>query len=89
MIGFGILGYLMCRFYFPVAPLVLVLSLWPLAERHFITTMLSFHNDATVFVTRPISALFLILAVLMVVIPFARKRIESRTYRETVALGED
>lgn len=89
MIGFGILGYLMRQFDFPVAPLVLGVILGPLAERHFITTMLSFHNDATVFVTRPISALFLILAVLMVVIPFARKQLESRTYRETVALGED
>ena len=53
--GFGILGYLFERFRVPIAPLVLGAILGPLAESSFMTTMISFSNDWTVFFTRPIS----------------------------------
>jgi len=89
MIGFGALGYLMRRFDFPVAPLVLGVILGPIAERHLLTTMFSFHNDVTVFVTRPISALFLALAVLMVGIALIRKKLETRAYHDAVMVSED
>ena len=81
MIGFGALGYLMRRFDFPVAPLVLGVILGPIAERHLLTTMLSFHNDVTVFVTRPISALFLALAVLMIAVALIRRHFDSSAFR--------
>ena len=81
MIGFGALGYLMRRFDFPVAPLVLGVILGPIAERHLLTTMLSFHNDVTVFVTRPISALFLALAVLMIAVALVRRHFDSSAFR--------
>jgi putative tricarboxylic transport membrane protein len=89
MIGFGVLGYLMRRFDFPVAPLVLGVVLGPIAERHLLTTMLSFHNDVTVFVTRPISALFLALAVLMIGLAAVRQRLETRAYHDAVMVSED
>ncbi len=53
--GFGILGYLFERFRVPIAPLVLGAILGPLAESSFMTTMISFSNDWTVFFTRPVS----------------------------------
>ncbi|MEK7244640.1 MAG: tripartite tricarboxylate transporter permease [Pseudomonadota bacterium] len=52
---FGIVGYLFERYRFPIAPMVLGAILGPLAESNFMTTMISFANDWTVFFTRPVS----------------------------------
>jgi len=64
MAAFGLVGFLFERFKFPLAPLVLGTILGPLAETNFMTTMVSFDNDWTVFFRRPISASILALAVL-------------------------
>ena len=40
-IGFGILGYVLRRFGIPAAPLILGVILGPLAERYFLTSMIS------------------------------------------------
>jgi putative tricarboxylic transport membrane protein len=55
LVVFGVLGYLFERFKFPITPLVLGVILGPLAESAFMTTMISFNNDWTIFLTRPIS----------------------------------
>ena len=60
---FGVLGFLFERFRFPLAPLVLGTILGPIAENNFMTTMVSFNNDWTVFFTRPISGTILALSV--------------------------
>ena len=39
-----------------IAPLLIGVILGPLAERYFVTAMISSGNDLTVFVERPISA---------------------------------
>jgi putative tricarboxylic transport membrane protein len=89
MVGFGILGYVMRRFDFPVAPLVLGVILGPIAERHFMTAMISYHNDVTIFLMRPISAMFLALAAATVAITLVRRRLETRAYREATLLAQD
>ena len=71
--GFGIVGYLFERFRFPITPLVLGVILGPLAETSFMTTMVSFNNDWTVFFTRPLSLVMLLMAaglVLLIVLPY-------------------
>jgi putative tricarboxylic transport membrane protein len=55
-IGFGILGYLLQRYNVPTAPLILGVILGPLAERYFLTSMISYDNQVSVFFTRPLSA---------------------------------
>jgi putative tricarboxylic transport membrane protein len=55
MMGFGVLGYAFERLSVPLAPCVLGVILGPLAEEAFMSTMISFGNDWTVFFTRPIS----------------------------------
>ena len=60
--AFGVLGFLFERYGFPIAPLVLGTILGPLAETNFMTTMVSFDNDWTVFFKRPISGSILALA---------------------------
>lgn len=66
-LSFGVIGYLMNRFSFPSAPLVLGVILGPLAERYFMTSLANYDNDLTIFFTRPISATILCLASLFVV----------------------
>lgn len=72
MAAFGLLGYLFERFKFPLAPLVLGTILGPLAENNFMTTMVSFDNDWTVFFTRPISGVILALSIAGLAWPVAR-----------------
>ena len=66
MLLFAVLGFFMQRWGYPLAPLVLGAILGPLAERYFVTAMISSGNDPMVFVQRPISAVLLGLWVLVV-----------------------
>ncbi len=70
MIGFGVIGYLMERLRFPIAPLVLGVILGPIAEESFMTSMISYSNDWTVFFTRPISAVIMAATAATLVVPF-------------------
>ena len=72
IVVFGVVGYLFERFRFPIAPLVLGVILGPLAETDFMTTMISFNNDWTVFFTRPISGTVMAVAILTLVYPVFR-----------------
>jgi putative tricarboxylic transport membrane protein len=69
---FGLVGFLFERFRFPIAPLVLGTILGPLAESAFMTTMVSFDNDWTVFLRRPISGMILLVSIAGLAFPFAR-----------------
>ena len=75
---FGIVGFLFERFRFPIAPMVLGTILGPLAETNFMTTMVSFDNDWTVFFTRPISGAVMALALLSLVLPAMRAMRQAR-----------
>jgi putative tricarboxylic transport membrane protein len=70
--AFGILGFLFERFRFPIAPLVLGAILGPLAENTFMTTMISFGNDWTVFFTRPVAGTVMALSLVALGIPAIR-----------------
>ncbi len=62
---FAVIGYFMQRWGYPLAPLVLGAILGPLAERFFTTAMISSGNDVTTFVTRPISAVLVVMWLLV------------------------
>jgi len=79
MIGFGVIGYLLERFRFPIAPLVLGVILGPIAEEAFMNTMISFGNDWTVFFTRPISGTIMAAVIVTLLLPFlswGRRRLQ-------------
>jgi putative tricarboxylic transport membrane protein len=69
---FGVLGFFMRRYDLPIPPLVMGIILGPMAEQYFLTSMVSHRNDLTVFVTRPVSAVVLAMAALLVVWPFVK-----------------
>jgi TctA family transporter len=77
---FGAVGYLLIRFGCEPAPLLLGFVLGPLLEEHLRRAMIISRGDPTIFVTRPISATLLALALLAVVIAvlpsIRRKRAE-------------
>jgi putative tricarboxylic transport membrane protein len=75
--AFGLLGYWLVKHDFEPAPLLLGFVLGPLMEENLRRAMLIARGDATVFLTRPISAgLLLVSLVLLVlaVLPMVRKR---------------
>ena len=79
LVVFGVIGYLAERFRFPVPPLVLGVILGPLAEQNFMTTMISFNNDWTVFFTRPVSGIIMMVGIVALVYPVIRRmRLEAR-----------
>jgi len=74
---FGLLGFAMRRWDIPVGPAVIGLILGPLAETQFRRALSISQGDLSVFVTHPISASFLGLTVLLVVIPWLVRRSRS------------
>jgi len=76
---FGVLGYLLKRFSLDVAPLVLAFVLGPMMESSFRQSLImSPTGSATIFLTRPISAPLLILAVVVLFLPIVRRRLRRR-----------
>jgi putative tricarboxylic transport membrane protein len=61
----GGIGYVMRRYDFPVAPVIIGMILGPLAEQNFRQAMTISAGDWTVFFTRPLSASLLTLATLV------------------------
>ncbi|MGQ0543774.1 MAG: tripartite tricarboxylate transporter permease [Betaproteobacteria bacterium] len=78
LVVFGVLGYLAERWRFPVSPLVLGAILGPLAESTFMTTMISFGNDWTVFFTRPVAGVVMALSLVTLAVPLARHLLQRR-----------
>jgi len=74
---FGIFGWILRRYGFPTAPLVLALILGYMAESNFRRALIM--GDASIFLTRPVSAVMLILAILSFAMPFIRARRQRRT----------
>ena len=71
---FGVLGFFMRRHDLPIPPLVMGVILGPMAEQYFLTSMVANGGDLSVFVRRPVSAVVLALALLMLLWPFVKAR---------------
>jgi putative tricarboxylic transport membrane protein len=77
MLGFGILGYVMRKFDFDAAPLCLAFVLGPLMEVNMRQALILSQGSFTIFFTRPISAVCLGVAALLLLtslLPFIRRR---------------
>jgi putative tricarboxylic transport membrane protein len=72
MFGFGIIGYLMRKLELPAAPAVLGLVLGPMVERSLRQSLTISHGDLTIFITRPISATLIAIALLSLCAPLLR-----------------
>ena len=74
MAVFGVVGYLMKRFDFEAAPLVLALILGPLLEDNLRQALLISKGSFKIFFTRPISASFMIVSILILASSLLRLR---------------
>ncbi|PYZ95946.1 C4-dicarboxylate ABC transporter permease [Alteribacter lacisalsi] len=69
MLLFGIIGYYFDKLKFPLAAIILGVVLGPIAEVEFRRALLMSNGDITIFLTRPISATLIGLAVLALLVP--------------------
>jgi putative tricarboxylic transport membrane protein len=69
MMVFGVAGYLMKKFGYEPAPLVLALVLGPIMERAFRQSLIISSGSPWIFISRPISAVFVFAAILILVSP--------------------
>jgi putative tricarboxylic transport membrane protein len=82
MLVFGIIGYLMKKFHYEGAPMVLALVLGRMLETTLRQSLILSRGDFSVFVTRPISLGFLIVAAILLVIPIVTQRKKLSTLKE-------
>jgi putative tricarboxylic transport membrane protein len=71
--GFGVLGFLMRRYDYPIAPVVVGLILGPVAESQLRRALQISLGDPMVLVESPISATLLAIALIALVAPFVMK----------------
>jgi putative tricarboxylic transport membrane protein len=69
MLGFGVLGYVLRKLKYPLAPLVLALVLGDRAEDAFRQSMLLSQGSLGIFVSKPLVALLTLSAIAVLVVP--------------------
>lgn len=85
MFVFGIIGYAMQRYDFPLAPAILALVLGGLMEQHFRRAMSISSGSLKIFIERPISLALLVLIFLVAVLPQVLRAARSRRRRPVLA----
>lgn len=85
MVAFGLVGFLLRRFGYPMAPLVLGIVLGDLLEKNLRRGLVLSDGDLTPFFTRPISAVLagVILVVVLLRLPLLRRLLTRRPALES------
>jgi|EPASupsiteSAE347_1022098.scaffolds.fasta_scaffold00386_8 putative tricarboxylic transport membrane protein len=88
MLFFGLAGYLLRKFEYDTAPLILAMVLGPMYENALRQSLILSGGSYAIFVTRPVSAACLIIAVFLLIMPyfsrisFWRKKVIESTSEE-------
>jgi putative tricarboxylic transport membrane protein len=69
LLAFGVMGYFLRRFDYPLAPVVVGLILGPMAEQQLRRALAISQGDPTVLVQSPISVVLLLLAATALIVP--------------------
>ncbi len=78
-LAFGILGYLMMRYDYPLSPILLALILGPMAEANLRRAMVISDGDPSILVSRPIAVVLMLLAVLSLVLSIrGHRKVEAK-----------
>jgi len=78
MILFGIMGYFLRKLDFEPAPLILALVLGPMMELNFRQSLAMGDGRLVFFFERPISAIIMVIALFLLVMPFIRRSRRDR-----------
>ena len=81
-IFFGVVGYLLQRYQFPVSPILLALILGPMAESNLRRSLIINDGSMMAVLTRPITATFLVLGLLSLVTSVMRQRRMNKRMEE-------
>jgi len=73
MILFGILGYLMKKYDYEPAPLILAFVLGPMFENAFRQSLIISGGNPMIFLSRPISAVFVLISIFFLISPLVLK----------------
>lgn len=73
LLACGFIGYLLAKNDYPLAPLVLALVLGPMIENNMRRALTISNGDFSIFVTKPLSLVFIIAAIAWIVIPLLLK----------------
>lgn len=73
LIGCGVVGYFLSKNDYPMAPLVLGLVLGPMIENNLRRALTTSNGNFMIFINKPVSLTFLIIAVLWIAIPVLMK----------------
>ncbi len=90
MIGFGVFGYLVRKFQFEMAPLVLAIVIGPMMENNLRLSLVISQGDAWIFLQKPISAVFIVISLVLLISPFIpwlgkrREKLREKVEGETV-----
>ncbi len=71
---FGVVGYLMKKFKYEGAPLILAFVIGPMFENALRQSLMLSHGKFDIFFTRPISLLFMIVTFLLLAAALIKKR---------------
>ncbi|MGH6926129.1 MAG: tripartite tricarboxylate transporter permease [Propylenella sp.] len=85
LVGFGALGWLMKRYDWPAAPMVLGLVLGPLFESALRQSLTLSHGSGFIFLTRPISGILLAIAAAAVLVPVMLRSVAGLRIRAVKA----
>ena len=77
MLVISVIGYFFVYLEIPIAPIVLALILGPMFESNMRRSLLLSKGSFSIFFTRPISLFFILLAVISLLWPILRKKLEK------------
>ena len=89
MLFFGVLSYFMKKYGFPVVPMLLAIILGPNLEEHLRMSLVISQGDPMVFITKPISLIFILLAVVSFVGPLISPAIKAKLNKGAESCPED
>jgi len=69
MVIFGVIGYLMKKYAYEAAPMVMAMILSPLMENNLRQSLALSHGSFSIFFTRPLSAILMITAMVLLILP--------------------
>ncbi|WP_425023839.1 tripartite tricarboxylate transporter permease [Planococcus ruber] len=75
----GIAGYFLMRYGFPASPIILGIILGPLMESNFRRALVMSQGSFDIFITRPITVVLLILAVITLFSPLLTRKVKKPT----------
>jgi putative tricarboxylic transport membrane protein len=89
LLAFGLLGYVLRQFHYPIAPVVVGLILGPMAEQQLRRALAISQGDLTVLVHSPITIVLLLLAATAVILPIVMRARGRGKVLSQLAASED